>query len=792
MSQRIRVLVLALAAALLANPAPSPAQERTALGTNLAALTDWSTELPLVDAFKTSRAWVSGSAGVWDDQRPLDLDAHGWVRSLAPGQVARTLLFWGSPPHYPAGRYEIRYDGEGTLVWTPNVRLVTAAPGHLVVQVDSSRQGIGLTLTSVNPINYLRNLRVLMPVNAAPGEVFNPVFLDRIRNYRVLRFMNWMLGGNNLILQQHWQDRPAPEDARWSVRGAPVELMVALANRTGADPWFSIPHLADDDYVRRFAQAVAAGLDPGRKVYVEHSNEVFNPIFPQALYARQRGLALGLSTDPLEAQIRYHALRSRQIFGIFEEVLGAGRLVRVISSWSINPRVSELALSFGDTRAHTDALAIGPYFIIPYADQARVAGMTLDGLFAELRGSVLPRTRADMDRQAEVARRYGLPLIAYEGGQDLRELNEFQSNTALNALFDAANRDARMGALYARYLQDWSDAGGRLLVHFMNCYPYRVPGRVGSLEYIDQPRAEAPKYDALQRWSEGGAAAPAAVVAAAAAAPADDLAGLSDEFGDAATLASWRRVYREEGWPADQLERLDVNGMSPGWLTMMPYASTWYRDYRGELTYKQVEGDFVATTRVRVARRGGAAGAPQSQFSLAGVMVRTPRSITPATWRPGGENYVFLSLGAASLPGTFQYEVKSTTASDSRLAIVDAGTSEALLQVARVGPHLILLRRSAGGSWVVHRRYARADFPAALQVGLTAYTDYPTCAQLAPFDHNSRVITWGHPDLVARFDYVHYRRPVVPADLAGKDLSDPVAVPDADLLRFLGGAAATN
>jgi len=28
-------------------------------------------------------------------------------------------------------------------------------------------------------------------------------------------------------------------------------------------------------------------------------------------------------------------------------------------------------------------------------------------------------------------------------------------------------------------------------------------GRFGSLGYIDQPRAEAPKYDAIQRWLEG-------------------------------------------------------------------------------------------------------------------------------------------------------------------------------------------------------------------------------------------------------------------------------------------------
>jgi hypothetical protein len=32
--------------------------------------------------------------------------------------------------------------------------------------------------------------------------------------------------------------------------------------------------------------------------------------------------------------------------------------------------------------------------------------------------------------------------------------------------------------------------------------------------------------------------------------------------------------------------------------------------------------------------------------------VRAPRFITPATWTTGGENYVFLSLGAGNTAGT--------------------------------------------------------------------------------------------------------------------------------------------
>src|SRR5260370_37866366 len=116
-----------------------------------------------------------------------------------------------------------------------------------------------------------------MPLKARPGEIFYLVPLDRIKSYKTIRFMSWMLGQKGeRYVQRHWEDRPVLDDARWNIKGAPVEVMAALCNRLGADPWFSIPHLADDNYVRQFARTTFALLPPDRKVYIEHSNEVWN------------------------------------------------------------------------------------------------------------------------------------------------------------------------------------------------------------------------------------------------------------------------------------------------------------------------------------------------------------------------------------------------------------------------------------------------------------------------------------------------------------------------------------
>ena len=38
---------------------------------------------------------------------------------------------------------------------------------------------------------------VKIPANAAPGDIFYPPFLESIRRYKAIRFMNWMLGQQN-------------------------------------------------------------------------------------------------------------------------------------------------------------------------------------------------------------------------------------------------------------------------------------------------------------------------------------------------------------------------------------------------------------------------------------------------------------------------------------------------------------------------------------------------------------------------------------------------------------------
>ncbi len=269
----------------------------------------------------------------------------------------------------------------------------------------------------------------------------------------------------------------------------------------------------------------------------------------------------------------------------------------------------------------------------------------------------------------------------------------------------------------------------------------------------------------------------------------DDIAKLSDEFDSEASAAQWQHIHRVEGWNADQLELFDINKVYKGHCAMMPFSSGWYQDWRGALVFKPIKGDFVMTTKVKVTGRDGKS-APRSLFSLAGIMVRAPRNITPQTWQPGGENHVFVSLGVALQPGIYSYEFKSTRHSKSDMKFPAANANESQLQIARIGAAAIVLVKTDQTAWRILARFARPDLPDEVQAGMTLGTDWPTVEKVPPRQHNAMVIRNGRPDLGALYDYLRFRRPVVPAALQGRDLSNPNEVSDADLLRFLGETAA--
>jgi hypothetical protein len=267
-----------------------------------------------------------------------------------------------------------------------------------------------------------------------------------------------------------------------------------------------------------------------------------------------------------------------------------------------------------------------------------------------------------------------------------------------------------------------------------------------------------------------------------------DIADLSDEFDDPASLASWTRHETSEDWPS-QIRRIDVSESTAGHLTIEPEVSSWFEDFRGAYLYKLVDGDFAVTMRIEATGLDG--GVPSSNFSLAGILVRAPRPPAP-TFERGRENWLFINTGANERQP--RVETKTTVDSLSTLRLIPSRAGPIELRIERRGTTFSLYRQYDGEVRERVETFERPDLPETLQVGIDAYTDWDTVASMyasLPFEFNSTVIASppGNADLIARVDWIRFERIcasglcVPPAFDRGDanadgsfDVSDPISI----------------
>lgn len=499
----LRITVVAFCLSLFLTSA-AVADEQPLLAMNLAPIEDWRPAWVFVDAFKHARDWLPqevSNEATWDTGLPLDLTDERWIASLAPNQAAAAIIGIHNGHPYPAGKYTLLYDGEGDFHFRLAAKIVEKAPGRMIVNVDFSKYDMILCrLIKTNPENPVRNIRFIMPgfEKTYATQPFHPKYLDMLRSYPVLRFMEWQRVNSNKC--QEWTDRTTLNTfSQARGRGVAVEHCVAISNEIGAAPWLCVPHLASDDYVRQMATLVRDTLKPDAKVYVEYSNEVWNTVFRQTQYCMERGKALRLSSDGYKAGLRYYSQRSVEVFKIWEDVFGGtARLVRVLASQHVDVYKGMEVITWKSAYKHADAFATAPYFGHRYGSPEPGGGdvtikMTVDQLVeacVEDVDHVNKLTAANV----KLTKQYGLDLIAYEGGQHLVGVGPWQHDKTVTKLFVEANRHPKMRDLYVRLLKGWHDAGGGTFAVFNDITSFSKFGCWGMFESQDQPLEKSPKY----------------------------------------------------------------------------------------------------------------------------------------------------------------------------------------------------------------------------------------------------------------------------------------------------------
>lgn len=240
---------------------------------------------------------------------------------------------------------------------------------------------------------------------------------------------------------------------------------------------------------------------------------------------------------------RYSAIRAAEVIDRFRNAFPAAdrsRVIRVMGGHAANSGLARTQLgeplpTGGIAASKVDLYAIAPYFgkhvqkdgaAINEESNIGVSDFLaapIENLFKKVSGAGvedLPSNLYEMasrsfrgvrDHKSVLASNASfshVKLIAYEGGQHWIVSPgtpgfENPQSDVITKLF-GMNRDARMGAVYAQYLNMWaSQTDGQPFVHFLNSNPWSKYGSWGHKEYIGQPRAQAPKYDALLDYIEG-------------------------------------------------------------------------------------------------------------------------------------------------------------------------------------------------------------------------------------------------------------------------------------------------
>ena len=453
------------------------------VGANLNGIADFTRNHEFVDVVKQSRKFLV--IGQFDDTVSANLaplGSDGWpstdFRLFAMAAQQDTLGL--------AGTYKIVFNGRATLSTSGggagSIANQTYDAASNTTRADliypAGAENFMLDFTATN--GQVKNLRVIRPgFDAANPPTFTTTYLDHVRRFSVLRFMDWMRTNEAQGIVS-WADRTTSDKLKTEAHIARWETVIDLANTVNRDIWINIPVNANDEYVTSLSTLLRDSLSTSVNVYVEYSNEVWNGSFPQfqinfnaavAEVAANAASPLRFdgSTDQNTWANRRVALRLKQIGDIFRTVWGGAAINTRIRPVLAGQMATSFRVSEGlrvideglNIRPDTVfyAIAGAPYLFasaIPDADADEVAGLSVDQILAGISAGV---TNAPSETDAYqylthagLGAWYGLKVLAYEGGFD-----NFGSANIGNKR--AANLDPRIRTICTNYLNQWHSYG---------------------------------------------------------------------------------------------------------------------------------------------------------------------------------------------------------------------------------------------------------------------------------------------------------------------------------------------
>jgi len=501
------------------------------IGTNLSGISDWMTEMPFVDRMHNARTWGTRNATGWEGEWNTDLagliakDENGYPLEvpfyidgigLEDSQIVFTV--WAILDAWEPGIYTFLYDGEGRVEFEADGKIIRSEPGRLEVEIiPTDYSFLELKIMQSKKGNHLRNFRLITPGNEATyyQQHFNPLFLERLKDFSAIRFMDWGSTNNwgeneawdnynesTDTLLVPWNERSKMNYYTWAHnKGVPYEIMCDLCNTLNKDMWICVPHNASDEYISEMAGLIKGRLYPNLKVYAEYSNEIWNWMFGQTqwlntFFCTGRGISW---PEGIVDHVQNNLDIWNQIFADEPD-----RLVTVAGGQTAWQDVTNRIVTNLD-KGSFDALNITGYFGL--GDDASLDALGAEATAANIALQVRTNMREEeisyIENQHKLAKKLGVPLVFYESGQHITPTPFGEEPTYAQALLDI-QRDSALYNIYHEWFSmienvlDTDEQAVYMNFSFVGDRSARY-GSWGVLETLNQDTSViyAPKYQAL-------------------------------------------------------------------------------------------------------------------------------------------------------------------------------------------------------------------------------------------------------------------------------------------------------
>jgi len=565
---------------------PNTLNRDSAIGMNLEKNQYRKPRVAFANALKSGRAWAETPGGSTCGSNASDysgtIDSNGYPTQFGSRDCVYTHLFSGnySEGAWPIGEWVLRWDGDATFDVGGNASsYTTTAPGRATFDVAIGTGGFRLQIESIP--SAVSNMRLYPPggvchdgedpipykfcstdrcpggscndaqscdgaetcvdletVGEAGESTFHPLWLSRLRQYRTLRFMNWLHTNHSRV--EDFSEWLPESNYTWShghepLGAVPLAVIARLCNEVNSACYVNVPSLATDAHITSFAEFFRDNVNDHLPVYIEYSNEVWNSSKGQHDFSSQQAYELWLadptafdgadcedvepnSSSEFDCANHWHGKRTYEMCALAQaafDATGQGDRLVCVSGRRISPGGTELGTNLDCDRwtdapngncytgSDIDVLGVNVYFGRD-TDCGSTKQAACDDAMVDIDRKLCDGSGCPVTEQtaALAARGLSWPILIYEGGSSLSD----QSSPACADL--TIDMNSCLIDVYQTALDTWRDLdinGGYSLNEYIffdqsGMQALNAPGNL--FGHRGSNEGEWPKEAALLDWDD--------------------------------------------------------------------------------------------------------------------------------------------------------------------------------------------------------------------------------------------------------------------------------------------------